>query len=78
MAFSKKTRQEAITKVQNEEMDLLIIGDALFSSPHFDTRLVRCNNDCGCSAGNTVGFPLPKDCQLHHIDDVFWCFGKIN
>lgn len=26
MAFSKKTRQEAITKVQNEEMDLLVIG----------------------------------------------------
>lgn len=29
MAFSKKTRQEAITKVQNEEMDLLIIGGGI-------------------------------------------------
>ena len=29
MAFSKKTRQEAITKVQNEEMDLLVIGGGI-------------------------------------------------
>lgn len=29
MVFSKKTRQEAITKVQNEEMDLLIIGGGI-------------------------------------------------
>lgn len=29
MAFSKKTRQEAITKIQNEEMDLLVIGGGI-------------------------------------------------